>query len=236
MISSPLDAVNADWTMVHHDTGLRQANAAEYETALAKVKDRLAHLAKVPLIESTLVVIPSSRSHTKRSSSTWGEYNILPRRPPSEEPLTPQSTASASASPSETFGTSSPALGPAAFPSAGPLPSCFSSLEHLITATKDCSSHGAPKLRYKDPSSNKNCYSCVCHPTVLSREGGNKTFRWGGPACSKKDVSESFWLLAFVTIGLLGVAGWGIGLLTSMGSEELPGVLSAGVGGPRAQK
>ena len=39
-----------------------------------------------------------------------------------------------------------------------------------------------------------------------------------------------------MTVGLLGAAGWGIGLLAGMGSEELPGVLSAGVGGPRAQK
>ena len=77
----------------------------------------------------------------------------------------------------------------------------------------------------------------MCDPTVITDgEGRNKTFRWAGAGCSKKDVSESFWLLAVVTIGLLGAAGWGVGLLASMGSEELPGVLSAGVGGPRAQK
>ena len=222
--------------MVHHDTELSRAKAVDYESTLAKVKDRLSHLLMVPRIESTLVILPRSRPHTKRSSSAWGRYDILPRRQPTEEPLAAEPTEPASASPSETFGSSSPALGPVAFPSAGPLPSCFSTREHLIKATNNCSSNGIPTLRHNNTDSNKHCYSCVCQPIVISREGGIKTFRWAGAACSKKDVSESFWLLAFVTIGLLGVAGWGIGLLTSMGSEELPGVLSAGVGGPRAQK
>ena len=35
-------------------------------------------------------------------------------------------------------------------------------------------------------------------------------------------------------MGLLAVVGWGIGLLVDVGGGELPGVLGAGVGGPRA--
>ena len=106
-----------------------------------------------------------------------------------------------------------------------------------MDATRNCSGHGTPIKRYTDPDSKRDCYSCVCHPTVITdEEGRNKTFRWAGAACSKKDVSESFWLLAVVTVALLGVTGWSIGLLASIGGEELPGVLSAGVGGPRAQK
>ena len=60
--------------------------------------------------------------------------------------------------------------------------------------------------------------------------------QWGGPACQKKDVSTPFWLLAGITIFLVSVVSWGIGLLVSIGQEELPGVIGAGVAGPRAQK
>ena len=59
---------------------------------------------------------------------------------------------------------------------------------------------------------------------------------WGGAACQKKDVSAPFFLLAGLTIALVGVVSWGIGLLMSVGQEELPSVIGAGVAGPRAQK
>jgi len=58
-----------------------------------------------------------------------------------------------------------------------------------------------------------------------------KTTRWTGPACQKKDVSFEFWLLASVTVGLLSVIAWGIGLLMQMGGQELPSVIGAGVAG-----
>lgn len=45
-----------------------------------------------------------------------------------------------------------------------------------------------------------------------------------------------FFLLAGLSIALVGVATWGVGLLMSIGQEELPSVIGAGVAGPRAQK
>ena len=63
-----------------------------------------------------------------------------------------------------------------------------------------------------------------------------KTVHWGGPACQKKDVSMPFFLLAGLTIGLIAVVAWGIGLLISIGQEDLPSVIGAGVAGPRTQK
>ena len=45
-----------------------------------------------------------------------------------------------------------------------------------------------------------------------------------------------FFLLAGVTLGLLAVSAWGVGLLVSVGGEELPSVIGAGVAGPRASK
>lgn len=73
---------------------------------------------------------------------------------------------------------------------------------------------------------------------MLSRgEGkGVKTIEWAGPACSKKDVSMPFWLLAGISIALVATVSWGVGLLFSIGQEELPSVIGAGVAGPRAQK
>ena len=67
-------------------------------------------------------------------------------------------------------------------------------------------------------------------------EGRVKTVYWGGPACQKKDISVPFFLLAGLSIGLVGAVTWGVGLLMSVGSEELPSVIGAGVAGPRAQK
>ena len=44
-----------------------------------------------------------------------------------------------------------------------------------------------------------------------------------------------FWLLAGVTIFLISVVSMGVGLLYSIGTEELPSVIGAGVSGPRAK-
>ena len=45
-----------------------------------------------------------------------------------------------------------------------------------------------------------------------------------------------FWLLAGLTVALVAVVSWGVGLLVSIGQEDLPSVIGAGVAGPRASK
>lgn len=45
-----------------------------------------------------------------------------------------------------------------------------------------------------------------------------------------------FWLLAGISIAMVATVSWGIGLLFSIGQEDLPSVIGAGVAGPRAQK
>jgi len=55
---------------------------------------------------------------------------------------------------------------------------------------------------------------------------------WGGPACQKKDISVQFWLFVGSGIILAFLVSAGIGMLYSMGSEELPSVIGAGVSGP----
>jgi hypothetical protein len=63
-------------------------------------------------------------------------------------------------------------------------------------------------------------------------EGKLKKTYWGGPACQKKDISVQFWLFVMVGVALAFLVSSGIGMLYSMGSEELPSVIGAGVSGP----
>lgn len=39
-----------------------------------------------------------------------------------------------------------------------------------------------------------------------------------------------------MTVFLVALVAWGVGLLMAVGGEELPSVIGAGVAGPRAQK
>lgn len=66
-------------------------------------------------------------------------------------------------------------------------------------------------------------------------EYGKKTTYFGGPACNKKDIVMPFWLIGGTSVFLIFVVSWGMGLLYSMGSEELPSVIGAGVSGPKAR-
>lgn len=122
----------------------------------------------------------------------------------------------------------------------GVLPLCQPSKEKCITTTNNCSGHGTPYRKPADPSSNsaKECWTCQCDNTVRTDKDGKviKTTQWGGPSCQKKDVSVPFFLLAGLTIGLVATVSWGVGLLYSIGQEDLPSVIGAGVTGPRAQK
>ena len=82
-----------------------------------------------------------------------------------------------------------------------------------------------------------DCWACKCSTSVFTDEQGRtKTVYWGGPACQKKDVSVPFLMLAALGVGLAATISWGVGLMYSIGNEELPSVIGAGVAGPRAQK
>lgn len=198
--------------------------------------------------------MPPQPKTTKRSASAYGEY-AMPhlRRQTTEEPL--------EAPPSSPQGTtSSPPKGPLGYHLSasnssnssyhplphGILPVCHPTLESAIQATNNCSSHGDVYLKSsqaagEDKSGGGNlkisCWACKCRKTVITdSKGGTKTVAWGGPACQKKDVAFQFWLLAGMTVGLVAVVSWGIGLLVSIGQEDLPSVIGAGVAGPWASK
>lgn len=186
--------------------------------------------------------MPPSLSSLKRlSMSPYGTYIIPPtiqrRGHVSEEPLTAHAVRPLSSKHSHP--PSLQTLKTSVIPN-GILPLCQPSKEKCIAATNNCSGHGTPYRKPVDPSANsaKECWSCRCDNTVRTDKDGNviKTTQWGGPACQKKDVSVPFFLLAGLAIALAATVSWGVGLLYSIGQEDLPSVIGAGVTGPRAQK
>ncbi|KAL8661606.1 MAG: hypothetical protein Q9202_005434 [Teloschistes flavicans] len=198
--------------------------------------------------ETTIMLIPPSNPKAKRTKASPYGNGVMPdpkkhekREGQDEAPLTAPSEPKASLS---SHHVSVPqTLKASSVPKLGILPVCQPKLDTLIEVTNNCSGHGTPYLKRRgslpdDEDSIPDCYACKCGKTVLDRgEGkGVKTVVWAGPACSKKDVSGPFWLLAGVSIALIATVSWGIGLMFSIGQEELPSVIGAGVAGPRAQK
>lgn len=122
----------------------------------------------------------------------------------------------------------------------GPIPSYYASKSACEKTTNNCTGHGECVLQFKQKDADgkdKDVYGCACKPQITKlKEGGQKTTRYGGGACNKVDISAPFWLLAGTTIFLLFLITWGVGLLYSMGNDELPSVIGAGVSGPRATK
>ena len=176
--------------------------------------------------------MPPIPKNSKRSAtSLYGSYHkpLSARQQQSEEPLSSPSAASSASSPKAVpLESSGPPL------PHGVLPLCHPTLQSCIATTNNCSGHGTA---YKKSSGEIDCFACKCSKTILTDDEGRvKTVYWGGPACQKKDISVPFFLLAGLSIALAGVVTWGIGLMASIGQEELPSVIGAGVAGPRAQK
>lgn len=192
-------------------------------------------------------MMPASASHSKRSTSLWGTY-ASPSKDARRE--NPEAFLSLNAAPStppkpeipdlEDFPIIAQAVSKEAV--RGILPNCFSSMSACQKTTNNCSSHGECKLLHKGRGKGKDqesldCYGCACVPTTKEvGKGANKVTYWGGPACQKRDISVQFWLFVAVGLILSFLVASGIGMLFSMGSEELPSVIGAGVSGPVARK
>ena len=213
-----------------------------YNQATFALKAAFQNLSRLPnTVELTIVLIPPPSSKTKHTD--YGIYEnpstLHARQFQPEEPLSAPSEPSPS-NPSP----KSPANNPHTLAKnstlfKGPLRVCHPNLEAAQLATNNCSSHGTVYKKFATPEDDvADCYACKCNKTIITNDEGKtiKTIFWGGPACQKKDVSVPFFLLAGFTIAMLGAVSWGIGLLFSIGQEELPSVIGAGVAGPRAQK
>lgn len=218
---------------------------------LSRALSRLITLAEFGKQESMVVMFPRVSGRTKgQSKDPYGDdaklNGRLARRSPEEEPLESQPPPSSSSSSSSSTASSAPASTPT--PSQAPnnsttkplkhnLPICYNSLDACISTTNNCSSHGECYKKYSSLSedgegSGKDCFACKCKPSVTRDSDTNvKKVYWGGAACQKKDVSMPFFLLAGISIFLVTVISYGIGLLFSIGQETLPSVLGAGVAG-----
>ncbi|KAI5258645.1 hypothetical protein E4T42_00389 [Aureobasidium subglaciale] len=175
------------------------------------------------------------------SRNTYGSYDGLAmsqkKRNVKEAPLITEVTKTAShlkatltpdASSNMTYNHTTPLR--------GILPGCFASLSACQSMTRNCTGHGSCVLSHTDKDAGDlggKCYSCACKDEVRTNaDGGKKTTRWGGPACQKKDIVMPFWLISSFSVFMVFVVSWGIGLLYTMGSQELPSVIGAGVSGP----
>ena len=188
------------------------------------------------------MLMPTSSKNQKGQASSYGTYtvpkNVLLAREQPEEPLSAAVDASESSPTSIPQPSQPQSLNASAFPKTS-LPICHHNNETCISATNDCSGHGACYLKFQIQDADKkpeDCWACRCSVTQLrSNEGDLQKLYWGGSACQKQDVSTPFWLIAGFTIVMVTTISWGIGLMYSIGEEELPSVIGAGVAGPRAQ-
>ncbi|KAF2498197.1 hypothetical protein BU16DRAFT_524350 [Lophium mytilinum] len=244
----------ADETPINHKTFLyvklpkpkpiqKDGDFAGADTYRKEVSDLLAAAKDLGF---SFTVVLSPRGIVTSKKHPYGTYTIpthhLERRGQVPEAILSSSAAVASHAANVINNTETTPTLPLAKdgPLLGILKSCYASESACISATRNCTGHGACYLSRhgEDRSGSKtkfpDCYSCGCIPTVVERgEGkGHKTTNWGGPACQKKDVVVEFWLFAGATVMLMFLVGTGIGMLYSMGEEELPSVIGAGVSGP----
>jgi hypothetical protein len=171
----------------------------------------------------TLITMPSaSSSVAKRSVSSYYGANGAPKKSHQARSVTPQSPPSARDN--SDFVT-------------GILPAYFTSEADCNKTTNHCSHRGSCQPKYKSPegSDEDSMFHCVCEAVKEKTSRGTKTIYFGGPACQKKDIVMPFWLLTGLTIFLTSAIFWGVGLMYSVGSEELPSVIGAGVSGPKAR-
>ncbi|KAF2118123.1 hypothetical protein BDV96DRAFT_610977 [Lophiotrema nucula] len=196
----------------------------------------------------TVVLMPPSPAHSKRAAQPYGTYDLpstLEARRDKTEMLLSPAASEPSAEPQnpnvsnlEDMPTIQISQANNSSPVLGILPSCFNSQGICEKKTHFCSGHGSCGVLHNGTGKGKDtrtrdCYACFCKADVVQvSKSSNKTTVWGGPACQKKDVSVPFWLFAGTGILLAFLISSGIGLLYSMGSEELPSVIGAGVSGP----
>ncbi|CAO2656767.1 Nn.00g055700.m01.CDS01 [Neocucurbitaria sp. VM-36] len=213
---------------------------------IAKVLSEITNKAAELGFSTTTVIMPAPKPRSKRAANPWGTYDLPSKEARRENPEAvlssnpePSSSPNSQVSDLEDFPVITFAEEKA--PVRGILPSCFDTLSACQRQTHNCSSHGECKLLHKGRGSGSkqesvDCYGCACVPTIVREDKGMETKKkvtyWGGPACQKKDISVQFWLFVGSGVVLSFLVASGIGMLYSMGSEELPSVIGAGVSGP----
>jgi len=212
----------------------------EYKEHLESLRiafDGLARLAAEETLIATVVLMPLEHHCSKQSKNHYNVKRAQPAakilRQESEEPL--EVTPNETTSPSQSTASFSRAQATGALP-LGPIPTCFPTESECVSGTNNCTGHGVCSLKYNLTVSEKPnyCFSCVCSADVITNpDGSQRTTRYGGGACQKKDIVAPFWLLTGTTIFFISIISFAVGLLYTMGNAELPSVIGAGVSGPR---
>jgi Domain of unknown function (DUF3844) len=197
--------------------------AAMIRELLSYLNPRLASFATAGSQESIIVLLPTPA----RSPRSLSKHKHSARQAAEEEEETLSVPSLPELSTAKSNSSHPPKLAPGEF-----LPTCFSSESSCTDATNNCSGHGSCAKKHV------GCYACTCARTIVryNDDGTTKTVQWGGTACEKKDISVEFWLFASFAVIITAFVAGVISMMYSMGAEELPSVLGAGVAGPRVTK
>lgn len=187
----------------------------------------LTHLAVADNVETTLLVLPAHNKLKKSSAKPIKKTELRKRaESPLDLPISDLNTETAPI----VFASKNSSNTTHPLPRV--IPQFFASLDTCVNTTNSCSGHGSCVKAHG------SSYKCKCERTLVRSypDGTSKTTQWGGNACEKKDVSVEFILFATFGVFFTAMVAGGIGMLFSMGSQELPSVIGAGVVGPRAQR
>jgi hypothetical protein len=201
------------------------------------VQGRLKQFAEKEEMNIAIVFMPESTRASKSISNPYGNYEKATQHPISRRDVSEEPMADSPALSSPIRGNNKVQVtNTTKFrPILGVAPLCYATLDACVTQTNSCSGHGECYNSTRGGGGKGACFSCACQPTRRnftyaggSKKGFNVDY-WGGGACQKKDVSGPFWLIAISSVIMMGLVGWAIGLLFSIGEEKLPGVIGAGV-------
>ncbi|OBT43316.1 hypothetical protein VE00_06880 [Pseudogymnoascus sp. WSF 3629] len=201
-------------------------DSSDFDTFVKSQDSLFSAIEKGDLEATFLLMTPGQTNRFKKQP--WGSYSLAAsdsdlRKRQQEQPLS--DVVSSSSSSSSTLSGPQPTSTPI-----GRLPPlCYNTLESCTSSTQNCSGHGAcfRKFGPAKGESGASCFACKCYgpdPTDKTKKG-----HWGGAACQKQDISAQFWIIAGFSALLIGIVSYAIGMMFSIGSEKLPGVIGAGV-------
>ncbi|KFY18399.1 hypothetical protein V493_08646 [Pseudogymnoascus sp. VKM F-4281 (FW-2241)] len=192
--------------------------------SFVKSQDSLFRAIEAGDLEATFLLMTPGQT-VRFVKEPWGLYSVPAsdsdvRKRQQEQPMSDVVASSSSA-------LSSPQPTSTPIPRLPPL--CYNTLESCTTSTQNCSGHGACVRKFgpAEGESGASCFTCKCY----SPDATDKTRKghWGGAACQKQDISAQFWIIAGFSSLLIGIVSYAIGMMFSIGSEKLPGVIGAGV-------
>ncbi|KAH6579888.1 hypothetical protein BASA50_011227 [Batrachochytrium salamandrivorans] len=103
---------------------------------------------------------------------------------------------------------------------------CSSSISECQTRFSNCSNHGVCVGKKNPAQPSSQCFVCSCTVNKWTDDNGNRVpnydgdVTWGGDSCQYQDVSVSFQILFWFTVGGIAVMIYVISLLYSIGDSS----------------